>query len=159
MVLFLTVQSSNAEVLIHKPSGSLQKAAHKTKPSLLSRIKEKAVQFLLKQQIVRQQKKHKDEKREKLGSITGPASLLLLIASIFVFFLTWPQSKFLFIGIVALSLIAAIITLVTLPKRTKDAALSNKARKARGLAAITLALMLGLGILALLIASISFEIG
>lgn len=156
---FFIVQSSNGELIIHQPATSLQRTEHKARPSFLIRIKEKAAQFLLRQQLVRQQKKQKDQKSEKLGSITGPASLLLLIASIFVFFITWPQSKLLFIGTVALSLIAAIITLVALPKRAKDEEVSAKARRARRLAAITLVLMVSLGILALLISSISFEIG
>lgn len=159
MVFLLTLQSSYAEVLIHNPQSPLQKTVLKTHPSLLSRIKVKVFQLLLKQQIIRKQKKLKYEKSEKLGKITGPVSLVLLIGSIFVLFLTWPQNKFFFIATVVLSFIAAIITLTTLPKRTKDGEFSAKARKARRMAAVTLGLMLGLGLIALLIASISFEIG
>lgn len=155
---FVIGQINSAEAFIHNPASSLPKAAHQTGPSLMSRIKEKAVQLLMKRSLHRFQKKHRTNKGEQLGLITGPASMGLLIAAIGVSLLGAAGTAPLAVSLLAVAMLAAIMTLLLIPGRKKGETLSEKAQTARTLGKITFFTLLVVGLIALIVASISFEI-
>lgn len=156
--LLLATQTTDAAMPLGASATTERKAIKKHKPTLFQLLKAKAARFFVKRSLHQMQKTKPEKTSSRLGLITGPLSLGLLIASLAVLILTGGGDSGIIVGVLLVaSFIAAVITPFALPGKRKGIKLSEKARTAKTLGLITLLLFLLAGLIGLIIASISIE--